>query len=446
MKKVARNVLMVIGVMALLVLTQIVPVDERDYQSTEFYKRTLLRQDSIKSVLEKQTDTTNLQIGWGIANITPSPPVRLTGKNWTPFEHIFDSVYVRAMVFTDNNQKIAFLSYDLWIIHPHLAEAIRNRIMAADLGVTGIYFTANHSHTSIGGWADGLLGSLIIGGNDPGTLGFITEQTLVALKEANTKTQQAALGYQEVATSGMTENRLDTLGKLDQQLRVLKISQLDGSQAVLTTFAAHSVYMNKDINTLSADYSGGFLQNVVSRDRVDFACFAPGATGSHTPVGRKPFTRQKMAKYAQQLDDYLGSIYESIALDTTTVLKFAEWPVEMRSPHFRIANHWRLRPWLFHWIMGKEEASITALRMGNIVLMGLPVELSGEYYEEFNALCKSRGLHLMITTFNGNYLGYVNPERYYFSLNRAETREMNWYGPQAGEYYVSIMKEMLKIL
>ncbi len=96
--------------------------------------------------------------------------------------------------------------------------------------------------------------------------------------------------------------------------------------------------------------------------------------------------------------------------------------------------------------MGVSDASITALRVGNTVLVGLPVELSGEFYPKFDAICKRRGLSLMITSFNGKYLGYVNPESYYFTLNHSETRGMNWFGPQNGEYFVELVNKILEII
>ena len=52
----------------------------------------------------------------------------------------------------------------------------------------------------------------------------------------------------------------------------------------------------------------------------------------------------------------------------------------------------------------------------------------------------------MMTCFNGNYLGYVNPEKYYYAIRKSETREMNWYGPQAGEYMVALIREILAII
>ena len=61
--------------------------------------------------------------------------------------------------------------------------------------------------------------------------------------------------------------------------------------------------------------------------------------------------------------------------------------------------------------MGEYKPRVSVLRVGNVLLVGLPVELSGEYYSEIAELCNRKGLSLMITSFNGWYLGYVNPEK-----------------------------------
>lgn len=421
-------------------------VETADYQQTSFYESTMAREDSLVDILKLQQQGGRLKAGWGIANITPEEPVRLTGKNFKPYEQVFDSVYVRTLMFDNGNQKIVLLSYDLWIIHPFLAHAIRNLIKKRFPEITGIYFTANHSHTSIGGWASGLLGTLIVGGNHPQMVDFLGEQTIKSLRQAEQMLRPVTLGSGEIATDGLVTNRLNSQGLLDDKLRVLKIINDQDQVAVFNTYSAHSVYMNKDINTLSADYPGPFLDFIRDSGDIHFASFSAGATGSHTPIGRKPFERSKMLSYSRELASYFRSLQGQIKTDSTEILEYIEWPVDLRSPHFRVSNQIRFRPWIFNSVMGISDASITALRVGNTVLVGLPVELSGEFYPKFDVICKRRGLSLMITSFNGKYLGYVNPESYYFTLNHSETREMNWFGPQNGEYFVDLVNKILEII
>ncbi len=444
-RKIVIRLFYFISFLLVLGLSLFTSVDTTDYHLTAFYQSTMARQDSLVISLEQQQQG-SLKAGWGVANIAPEEPVRLTGNNFKPYEQIFDSVYVRTIIFSNGLQKIAIISYDLWIMHPTLANAIREVVKQHFPEITSIYFTANHSHTSIGGWASGLLGTLAVGGNHPETVTFIGNQTIQSLHQAEEMLRPVTIGWGEIATKGLVTNRLNAEGILDDKLRVLKMSNDQGQVAVFNTFSAHSVYMNKDINTLSADYPGPFLKYVQSSGDIHFASFAPGATGSHTPIGRKPFERSKMLNYSQKLASYFHGLQGKIKTDSTTVLKYIEWPVDLRSPHFRVSNHIRFRPWIFNSVLGVSDASITALRVGNTVLVGLPVELSGEFYPRFEAICKQRGLSLMITTFNGWYLGYANPESYYFTLNHSETRDMNWFGPQNGEYFVEIVNRILEII
>ena len=48
----------------------------------------------------------------------------------------------------------------------------------------------------------------------------------------------------------------------------------------------------------------------------------------------------------------------------------------------------------------------------------------------------------MVTSFDGGYIGYVTPDRYY---DRAtyETRDMNWFGPYNGNYFKEMMVGLL---
>jgi hypothetical protein len=450
--KTLRSIGLALVLMLLLAVVLFTKVDVTPYHQTDFYQNTLARKDSLDKQLEQQLGPANarqqvqLRAGWSLANITPSKPVRLTGKNFKPYQHVFDSVFVRTFLFDNGVNRVLLINYDLWIMHPVLADAVRAMIDRQFPDVTGVYFTANHSHTSIGGWASGLLGEIVVGGNHPETVDFIVDQTRHAITRAQQQLDTASVGYGEMETEGLVMNRLDENGQLDNKLRVLKMTNTRNQSALFNTYSAHSVFMNKDINTLSADYPGPFLSFLEEQAEVEFAAFAPGATGSHTPVGRKPFEHIKMRNYARKLAQYASDLQGQIKTKQTGMLKYLEWPVELRSPHFRITNHWRVRPWLFDMVMGKPRAHITVLRIDDIVLVGLPVELSGEYYADLEQAYRQKGLSLMITSFNGWYLGYVNPEKYYFTLKRAETREMNWFGYQNGEYFADLVKQVLDVI
>ena len=154
---------------------------------------------------------------------------------------------------------------------------------------------------------------------------------------------------------------------MDDKLRTLKLTNSRDQIGVFNTFSAHSVYMDEALNTLSSDYPGPFLDYIKEAAQLDFASFSPGATGSHTPANRNSSSRNSMLNYSSTLAGYFQALQTAIIVDTTKILKYLELPVNLRTPHFRVTNNIRFRPWVFNTVMGVNRGSITALRVGNTV-------------------------------------------------------------------------------
>lgn len=55
---------------------------------------------------------------------------------------------------------------------------------------------------------------------------------------------------------------------------------------------------------------------------------------------------------------------------------------------------------------------------------------------------QNQHLNLIVTSFDGSYVGYITEDSRY-DLNSYETRVMNWYGPQNGQYFQEIINSIL---
>ncbi len=424
-------------VLAFLLFTT---VDRTPFSSSAFFQETSQHIDSIGATLAEELADT-IKVGWSEKCLVPEVPIRLTGNRWKSFEQVYDSVYVRCFVFSNGRQKIAMLNYDLWIMHPHLASKIKKSILGMDESIDGIYLTASHTHSSIGGWASGVLGHLVVGGNESSTVNFIIEKTKEAIMEASARLSIGNIGYGEFETENLVYNRLDREnGQIDEKIRVLKLENVLNEQAIFSTFSAHAVYMDKHLNVVSSDYPGPMTRFLKGADSIKMASFAAGAVGSHSPKRSGPFDYENLVAYGENLGKIVLEGEDAIKMSASTKLRFAEFPVTLRSPHFRVSNNIRVRPWLFHLLLGESPSFISMLQVGKTIFIGLPVELSGEFYPALESHYRSLGFNLIITSFNGNYLGYVNPSKYYDTIRKSETRDMNWYGPENGEYFVSLIK------
>ena len=79
------------------------------------------------------------------------------------------------------------------------------------------------------------------------------------------------------------------------------------------------------------------------------------------------------------------------------------------------------------------------LQIGNMTFVGFPGEISGELYQEELEKAKEKNVSLVVTSLNGNYTGYFMPHDYYHEKTCHELREMNWFGPQSGQYFKDLI-------
>src|SRR5690606_31150123 len=118
---------------------------------------------------------------------------------------------------------------------------------------------------------------------------------------------------------------------------------------------------------------------------------------------------------------------------TSNIVQAETLKFPLREPTPRISMDLGLRSWVFRGMFGDYEPNIKVLRIGNILMIGMPADFSGELIPELDAYAKNKGFDLIVTSFNGGYIGYVTHDKYY-NRDLYETVIMNWYGPYNGAY------------
>ncbi|MFP4095460.1 MAG: neutral/alkaline non-lysosomal ceramidase N-terminal domain-containing protein [Cyclobacteriaceae bacterium] len=441
MRKALRLLIIVLLLLAVIALAFIRPLDQQPYREKIYYQKTLAALDSLKENLSAVEGDT-IRAGWSQCNITPAQKLHLMGYGWKgDYESVHDSLMLRCFVFDDGRQKVALLSYDLMIVHPDLSAAIRQAADSAKLEVDGLYFTAVHTHKGYGEWARGLGGWLTAGGYNPELVSFVVKQTLAAIREADKSRQKIQIGYAAFSQPDLLRNRLTKGPADDDLLRVLKLEKEDGQTALLCTFAAHATMINSRSMQLSADYPSSLVKVLEAHPEVDFAAYAAGAVGSHSPYREGDFSYQQMDEYATRLASPLLDSLNNIRTSYSQKLIYTSLPLHLGEAQLKIAESWRVSPWLFEAFFGKLQPQLSGLRLGDVVLMGVPADYSGMLYGDLDA----HDLPLMVTSFNGNYIGYIIPDEYY-NLPHREARELNWFGPYTGNYVTEMMNLLLAVL
>lgn len=438
--KIVRRVLSGLLILIIFLLALFKVVDRSDPAKKPHQRVMQQRLDSLKLV-QHAPPGQQWQSGYAVVSLTPSTKTSTAGyfvRRGRKFEEISDSCFVRAVVVTNGNNKVAIVSADLLLIPPEVTKKLAETLPAIGYSLENTFLTATHTHNGVGNWARGV-GNVLYGGYDPEMVQWIAEQIVSAVSIADKSIQGARILYGQVGAGSLVRNRLDkTSGIVDSLIRYIQIDRVDGTRAMIISFTAHPTCTSSRDLDLSADYPGTLVREM-EESGYDFAMFMAGAMGSHgvqAPAKGDACVEWVAEKMAEKLADPPLRANEDLTLFYWRV------PLALPESQLRVSKYVALRSWLFAWAFGEYPVYLTCLRIGDIVLLGTPCDFSGELSGPLDAAAERLHLFPMVTGFNGGYIGYITNDKYY-DRDHYETRLMNWYGPGNGAYVQSSLKEMI---
>lgn len=444
MKKFIRWVIGIIGLLFILVVALFGPVDHTPLVEQEFYRSTMQRLDTFRPV--SHASKSKLKVSWAKVNITPKSPMPMAG--YAPRDHfdsVHDSLYVRILVIDNGGIQCFIISSDLLLFPPALKNILE--LKNTDPGKQEkrfLYFTASHAHSSLGGWNDSVIGNLILGRFNGLWLDSLANSIQSAMNFAAAHLQPASVNYFEVDASEFVENRLDPEhGPVDGVIRGLKIIRDDGSRGLLTSYSAHPTNISHLSLALSGDYPSSLVRLAESKG-FDFAMFASGTVGSHRVKGIDEREFAMCDTLAVKLYAKVKSAPQTAIIDPQ--ISTAVIPIDYGPSQLHVLKNYKVRDWAFKALFQKLSGDIRYLRIGNIIFLGTPCDFSGEIFvrDGLGKLAEVHGKKLFITSFNGDYVGYITYDDYYGHSEQEEVMAMNWVGPYYGSYYSQIVKKIIE--
>ncbi|XOV92492.1 MAG: hypothetical protein ACFHWX_20090 [Bacteroidota bacterium] len=184
---------------------------------------------------------------------------------------------------------------------------------------------------------------------------------------------------------------------------------------------------------------------MISSDSIyDYSLYGASAVGSMGPVAPGEGW-ERANKYAEQVSKQMQFLPMITGFQDVLSISSFKLPLPLREPHVKITKNWAVRPYLFKKLAGDYQVQISVLKLGSTVLVGIPADFSGELALPLYEKARDLGLNLIITSFNGGYIGYVVNDEWY-DLNKYESRSMSWYGPDNGAYLSEIIERILQIV
>ncbi|WP_304234700.1 hypothetical protein [Jiulongibacter sediminis] len=437
MKLALKIVFSLIFILLVIVLSLVTTIDMTPYQQLPYYQEWEEKISGFEFQSERED---SIKVGWAKTNITPDKPMPMAGygkRKGAPYTSVHDSIFVRTLVIGHETQKVALVAADLLIIPPTVTELVeQNKPENLD-----IYFGATHSHNSLGAWYNTLVGKLFAGQYDPEVEEFLAKQILQSIELAEKEMGVLeSISYEKDLDENDIRNRLVKNGPIAPYIRSLRF-KTDEKSALLSTYAAHSTVLNSATFELSRDYPG-VLVDSLERTETDFALFMAGTVGSMGPIEKGVDDFDEVNNQAIGVLNQIKSENEREIQVETKSLSFGKIQLPLRKPSPRINTNWAMRPWVFKWLFGEAPADVKIFRVGQLLMIGLPCDFSGELMAELDEYAAEKGLELIITSFNGGYTGYITADEH-FEKEAYETTTMNWFGPYNGAYFSEVVRDII---
>jgi neutral ceramidase len=435
--KIAYSILVFATLVLFILAVAIEPIDTTPLKEQKYYQQTrsLLNELEIPAF----SPTNDLQAGWHATNITPAKAAMVGYTPRATFTAVADSIYCRVISVSNGTTRISFISFDLLIVPPEVKDAILKKIKEDQIN-TFPYFSAVHSHSSIGNWDNTLAGGVIAGNYDHAMVDRLASKAIQAIIHSLADLQPASMAVFQANAPELVYNRLDRNASTDTLVRGFTINRADDSTAYLVTFAAHATNLPMKSTFLSADYPGQVVKEL--NDHGSFAMFMAGMVGSHSLKNNEGLKHMDAIRATgKQISSKILTANKT-TIDTLVTIYHKQIPLPARPAQLKLSRNWQLRNWLFEVGFGPLDLSVTVVKIGSLVMISMPGDFSGELY--LNHIASSHpDLNLIITSFNGDFGGYIIEDKHYYSSKKEEANVMNWLGPYGGQYFASVVNQLI---
>ena len=450
----------ILGVVLVLIFSLIsCRVDKTPYFQTSYYQRTQMRLDSLKKTRTQSEDF--VEAGFSKVSISPSlghavdnvslgqfKDVPLAGygaRQGKGATSIHDSIFVKAAAIKVGRELVVLVGADLLIMPPNIIDEVTVLLEKKGVHRHQVFYSASHTHSSLGAWGPGFVGEQFAGPANPSVNQWLVQQIAAAVSGAIADLKPARIGNGYFNAAPYTRNRLiGELGTTNDDFNFISIEQKNGRKAVIGSFGAHATTIGADNMQFSADYPG-YWQRKMEQGSVDLAIFCGGSVGSQSPAGKGDgFEKSKNIgeSLADSLQNHLGqvSLQDKISLSTMSL------KMDLPEYHIRITTQIHLTSWLSKKLMPfPEHVYVQVIKLGNLIWLTTPCDFSGEFARQLKDALATKGFQANITSFNGSYVGYIIPGKYFY-LDAYEPKTMGWFGPMMGEYTFELLRHLTEIV
>lgn len=434
-------------------------VDHTSFLESDYFTKSNARIDSLKNCTVIENNAA--EAGFAKVSITPELNnyeeniqkgkfinVPLAGygvRKGKAATGVHDSIFVKAIALKVNTKTIVFISADLLIMPPNIVDSVMKILSKNGFRREQLLFSATHSHSSLGGWGHGVVGELFAGKENKNLTTWLSLQISKAVTAAIDDLRPVRIGSDCFNAKNYTLNRVrGESGTKNNDFCFITFQQIGYKKAILGSFSSHATTLGPENMEISADYPGYWVRKT-EESYADMAMFFAGSTGSQGPVEiGEGFDKPRIL--GEALADSLGTHLPGVVLNDSITLGMVSLKMFLPEYNIRITTKINLSTYLSNKLMPcPDNVYLQAVRIDNMLWITTPCDFSGEYAVQIKCGLSSKEYKLNISSFNGSYVGYIVPGRYFY-LNEYESKDMGWFGPGMGDYTVDLINRLTEIV
>lgn len=427
------------------------------YFTEDYYKHTSAKVDSLKPLLESGS----VQAGFARISITPTlnskednyregkfnslPLAGYGDRKGKPAKGIHDSIFVKAAAIKVGSQTVVLVGADMLIMPPGVIDSVALVLAKKGIQRGQVFFSASHTHASLGGWGPGFIGEQFAGKENANLEKWLTQQISEVVIAAVADLKPAKISTGNFALPMYTKNRLiGKTGNKNNDFSFIVLEQIGHKRAVIGSYSAHATTLGGENMEVSAEYPGYWQRKM--EKTFDYAVFVAGSVGSQSPAGGEGEGFEKTKYIGEAIADSLNTHLSNLVMSDTTSFSYVSLKLELPAYHIRITTKLNLATGLSKKLLPLTgDVYLQAVRIGNMIWLTSPCDFSGEFALQLKNSLKNYGYNANVSSFNGGYVGYIVPGRYFY-LDEYEPKIMGWYGPNMGEYTMDMMRQITRLI
>jgi neutral ceramidase len=432
------------------------PTYKSGFKDKSYYKQAIAAIERHGKLSSHGPDIGHFEAGWSTHSITPPTGTPLAGfgnRKGKPSTGVHDDIFVKALAVSDGKDKAVIVGSDMLIVPENVAEMVRKRVsQQTKLTANDILFNASHNHSGPGAFAPGLASKAFGGAYDPNIPEFLAGAFTEAIVKAYQSLEPAKLMHGSVDAPEYIRNRTRKDNPVDSELSYMLVEQEDGDRCFLVRYSAHPTILGSDNMQFTGEYPGFLMRRITEKTGAE-AIYLGGAVGSMSPrppEAADPFNRCR-AMGTALADKVLRAAANTTQFKDKVDVASIGFPIRLPPFQLRFGKNWRVSKFLLPILGVDADGWMQAVRIGDIALVGTPADFCGEISVDLKSQVQNRIGNLWVLSFNGDYVGYISPDKYYYDKDENggygyERGLMSWIGPDQEAFTVSLIMHIIDTL